>query len=268
MLPIYYINLAARTDRRAFMEAQLAGLGLVGKRIEAVTPADLSDEELDQYCNPHRAHFLRRKELACTKSHERAWQAIIDAGDQRALVLEDDAELSARLPAFLAGLDQHDVDIVRLEATGPTIRVFPAVAPAIAGIELRPFRSTPMGAAGYILKAGAARHLLGHPAFRLKQTDLVLYNPFDEPGASLTRLQIVPGLCQQLGGLRPDKLAIGRSDINEHNEKHLFPSEKPIQYWLAKVSAELAKGWINAVDHFASKKMGLTRMRIPFAEDA
>lgn len=268
MLPIYYINLAARPDRREFMETQLAGLGLSGTRIEAATPADLSAEELDLYCNPHRAHFLRRKELACTKSHERVWQAMIDAGDARALVLEDDAELSPALPAFLAELDRHDVDIVRLEATGPTIRVFPPVAPAIAGIELRPFRSTPMGAAGYILKASAARHLLGHPAFRRSQTDLVLYNPFEEPGASLTRLQTVPGLCQQLGGLRPDKLAIGRSDINDHNEKHLFPTEKPVQFRLMRLREGLAKGWINAVDHFASKKQGLTRMRIPFAENA
>ncbi|WP_425430654.1 glycosyltransferase family 25 protein [Devosia naphthalenivorans] len=36
MLPIYYINLASRPDRREYMDGQLAKLGLRGQRIEAV----------------------------------------------------------------------------------------------------------------------------------------------------------------------------------------------------------------------------------------
>lgn len=268
MLSIYYINLASRPDRRAFMEGQLAALGLSGTRIEAATPADLTPEEISLYCDGNRPRYLRQRELACTKSHERAWQAMIEAGDTRALVLEDDAELSALLPAFLAEIDRHDVDIVRLEATGPTIRVFPPVATSGDGIELRPFRSTPVGAAGYILSGKAARHLLGHPAFRLLQTDLVLYNPFDEPGASLTRLQTLPGLCQQLGGDRPDKREVGRSDIAHQGEPHLFAQRHPLRHRWLRLAEGFRKGWRNALDHYAGKKQGLTRMRIPFADEA
>ena len=43
-MDIYYINLARRTDRRDFMEAQFQKLGLAATRIEAVTPADISEE--------------------------------------------------------------------------------------------------------------------------------------------------------------------------------------------------------------------------------
>jgi len=266
MLPIYYINLDSRPDRRAFMEAQLASLGLEGTRVSAATPADLTPEEVALYCDGRKPRYLRRRELACTKSHERVWTAMIAAGNERALVLEDDAELSPLLPAFLAELSGFDADIIRLEATGPRIRVFPPVARSAGGIDLRPFRSTPMGAAGYILRQTAARQLLGHPAFRRRQTDLVLYNPFDPPGAGLTRLQTVPGLCQQLGSMRPDKLSIGRSDIAPVDEPHLYAKEHPLRYRLGRLREGLTEGWRNARDHFASKKQGLTRMSIPFAD--
>jgi glycosyl transferase family 25 len=266
MLPIYYINLAKRTDRRAFMDDQLAALGLKGTRVEAVTPADLTQDEIDSYCDGRKPRYLRRNELACTKSHERAWQMMIDAGQERALILEDDAELSPKLPGFLAELDRFDFDIVRLEATGPTIRVFPPVARSEGGIDLRPFRSTPVGAAGYILKQSAARQLLGHPAFRVLQTDLVLYNPFDAPGAGLSRVQTVPGLCQQLGGTHVDKREVGRSDIAHVDERHIFAIEHPVRFRWIRFRAGLKKGLRNALDHFASKKQGLTRMRIPFAD--
>lgn len=267
MLPIYYINLASRPDRRAFMEAQLQALGLSGTRIEAATPADLTDVEKATYCDPNKPRFLGVKELACTRSHERVWQAMIDAGDARALVLEDDAELSPALPGFLAGIVADDTDIVRIETAVSRLRVFPPVL-TLAGIDLRPFRSTPMGSAGYILKGSAARRLLGHPAFRMRQTDLALYNPFEEPGASMTRLQTVPGLCRQLGDANSDLTEIARSDIAHHGEPHHFARLHPWRYRLLTLREGLANGWRNAVDHFASKKRGLTRMRIPFADKA
>lgn len=267
MLPIYYINLATRPDRRDFMEQQLAGLGLSGTRIEAATPADLSAEEIALYCDGRKPRYLRRKELACSRSHERVWQAMVAAGDHRALVLEDDAELSPALPRFLAAVEGYEVDMVRLEATGPTIRVLPPVA-NLAGIDLRPFRSTPMGSAGYIVTGATASKLIGHQAFRERQTDMALYNPFDEPGVSMTRVQAVPGLCQQLGNLKPEMLDIGRSDVAPVDEPHIFARERPLLHRFLRFREGLSSGWRNALDHFASKKLGLTRMSIPFAEKA
>lgn len=101
LLPIFYINLASRPDRREFMERQLAELGLIGHRIEAVTADEISDADAERYCNSGKPTFLRKRELACTQSHERAWTAMIDGDHAVALILEDDAELSPLLPAFL-----------------------------------------------------------------------------------------------------------------------------------------------------------------------
>lgn len=248
------------------METQLAGLGLVGTRIEAVTPADLSAEEIALYCDGNRPRYLRRKELSCTKSHERVWQTMLDAGQSRALILEDDAVLSPRLTAFLGEIDAFDVDLIRIETAGRKLRAFAPAATTTGGIELRPFSSTPMGAAGYILKADAARRLLGHPAFRSRQTDLALYNPFEAPGASLSRLQTVPGLCQQLGDAPVKTNPARESDIDTTEDPHLFARDYPLRYKWWRFREGMADGLRNAADHFASKKKGLVRLSIPFAD--
>nr|WP_282567808.1 glycosyltransferase family 25 protein [Devosia sp. MC521] len=265
VVSIYYINLASRPDRREFMEHQLAGLGLVGTRIESATPDDLTAEQLALYCNSEKPKYLRPRELACTMSHERAWAAMLANGDERALILEDDAELSSMLPRLLAELDGIDIDILRLEATGRRLRLLPKVQTTAGGVDLHPFRSTPMGAAGYIVNARAAKALLGHPAFRVLQTDLVLYNPFEAPAKSLSRLQTLPGMVCQLGQEHPVMRSVGKSDIAHVEERHAFKFKHPIQFRWMRFRDGLVDGYRNARDHFANRKNGLFRKAIPFA---
>ncbi|SMQ65703.1 glycosyl transferase, family 25 [Devosia lucknowensis] len=267
MLPIFYINLASRPDRRRFMEDQLQSLGLAGVRIEAATPSDISAEQAALHCDPHKPVYLRPRELACTLSHERVWQALLDAGHDRALVLEDDAELSSALPDFLSEIGAIDADMVRIESAGRPLRVFPAVATLPGEIALHPFRSTPMGSAAYILTRGAARYLLGHPSFRSAQTDLVLYNPFDEPGSGLTRLQAVPALARQLGDEGKQKQTVGRSDIDQKGDRHLFPSERPLQYRLLRLGQGFKAGWRNVSDHISNLSKGLERRYVRFMDE-
>jgi hypothetical protein len=45
-LPVFYINVAARTDRRDFMESQFAELGIPVERIEAVLPDQIPAEAI------------------------------------------------------------------------------------------------------------------------------------------------------------------------------------------------------------------------------
>src|SRR5690606_14539914 len=120
-----------------------------GQRIQAVTPANISPADAARYCDPPKPVYLRPNELACSLSHERVWRTMLHAGESRALVLEDDAELSQGLPAFLAELEGIDADIIRLESAGRPLRLFPTVARTAGGVELRPFRSTALGAAAY-----------------------------------------------------------------------------------------------------------------------
>ncbi len=264
MLPIYYINLSTRPDRQAYMEAQLASLGLAGERIEAVTPVDIAAADIALYCNSDRPSFLRPSELACTLSHERAWGAMLDAGHEQALVLEDDAEPSSLLPSFLAEAPGIEADLIRIETTGAPTRVYPPISTGPSGVAVRRFRSTPMGSAGYILRAQAASKLLGHPALRLRHTDLALYNPFEEPGASLNRVLTDPGLCRPLNMAEQQAGELARSDIARTMQVHAFAERHPLRFAILSWQKKLLSGFRNAADHFAQRDKGLERRVIPF----
>jgi GR25 family glycosyltransferase involved in LPS biosynthesis len=265
VVSIYYINLASRPDRREFMENQLASLGLVGTRIEAATPADLTAEELALYCDSGKPKYLRPRELACSRSHARVWEAMLANADDYALVLEDDAELSPMLPGLLSEVAAIGVDVVRLEATGRRLRLLPAEKTTVGGVSLHPFRSTPAGSAGYIINSRAAQTLLGHPAFNERQTDLALYNPFLQPALSLTRLQTLPGMVRQLGPDHPVMRSVGKSDIAYVEERHEFKFRHPVKFRWMRIRDGLIDGVRNARDHMALRKLGLFRKAIPFA---
>lgn len=105
--PIYYINLAANTDRREYMERKLASVPTSSvTRVEAVDTDDvernLADGKLQladgltvlpsNNTDPgeHIAGAYKLSEYACTGSHLRAIKTAYDAGDQLALIIEDD----------------------------------------------------------------------------------------------------------------------------------------------------------------------------------
>ena len=106
--PIYWINLDSRTDRRATMQAMLASEQQV--RIPAVTADDvqrmLNERTLSvdaavvrTFDSWDRFRELRNTtvtfvEVACTLSHVFALQHAFRNGDEVAVVLEDDLELS------------------------------------------------------------------------------------------------------------------------------------------------------------------------------
>ena len=264
MFSIYYINLASRADRREYMETQLTKLGLTAQRIEAVTPAELSALDIEQYCNPQKPTFLRQTELSCTLSHERAWQAMLETDADRALILEDDVELSRLLPAFLEDARAIDADLIRVETTGNATRVFPITSTGKSGVAVRPFRSTPTGSAGYLIRASAARSMLGSVALRQRHMDLALYSPFEEPGSLLTRVLTDPAMCRQLNMTEQKSVELARSDIAYNQTPHAFAEVHPVRFFVHKFQRNLRRGWRNARDHVAQQKNGLERRVIPF----
>lgn len=266
MLPIFYINLASRPDRREFMETQLRELGLEGTRVEAVTPADISPEDIARYCNGANPSYLRKTELACTLSHERVWQVLLETKADRALVFEDDVRISSRLPRFLADMGPSDAEIIRIETDGRPTRVFPIHQTTDDGIGLRRFRSAPYGTAGYIIGRSAATKLLGHPALRHRQVDMVMSDSFAQPGMSITRVLADPALCQQLSESNPATTSIGKSDIL-FDVQHTYPRQHPIRFMMYRTSLVLTRGLRNAVDHFVQQRNGLERRLIPLAPE-
>ncbi len=246
------------------MTEQLSRLNLTGSRVEAVTPAQISAEDIERYCSREKPVFLRENELACTLSHEAAWRAMLASGYDRALILEDDAVLSQLLPALLDEAGGIDADLIRIETILAPVRVFPTDRRLNCGVDLRTFRSTPFGAAGYILRASAAEILLAAPAMRTTPIDVALYDPFEQPGKSLTRLLTEPGLCQQLALTGQVTGGVAASDLRGDGLPHAFARKRPVRYGISRALAVARVALRNALDHFIQLPKGIERRIIPF----
>ncbi|PPB81801.1 GR25 family glycosyltransferase involved in LPS biosynthesis [Albidovulum inexpectatum] len=164
---LYVINLGRRSDRWAFMSAQLAELGLEARRIEAVD----ASREGEVLRSRFDAGALARDfpatlgDVACTLTHQSIWLRIADEGAP-AIILEDDARLS---PAFaeIVRLDlgrmmrEHDMGAIKLEYwPGPqNSRRFVAgrvMADLPWGMRLYRLRSTFLGTAAYAISPQGA----------------------------------------------------------------------------------------------------------------
>ena len=89
-IKIHVINLARRPDRLEEMEAQLARLGLGFHRVDACDAKSEPEAELAARFRPKGPlGVIGQGDKACTISHFRAMQAILDSGVP-GIVLEDD----------------------------------------------------------------------------------------------------------------------------------------------------------------------------------
>jgi GR25 family glycosyltransferase involved in LPS biosynthesis len=105
---VYVINLDRSTLRWKFMSEQCQRVGLPARRVPAVDGATLSREELRGSATRFCQNFCTTSMLGCALSHIATWKRILEEGHDRALVMEDDAEL---VPTFAAGLRQALEDV-------------------------------------------------------------------------------------------------------------------------------------------------------------
>lgn len=257
-LPIYFINLASRPDRLAFMIDQFAALGLSAVRIEATRPDDLPESFVERYGNPRRVRFLSPQQLSCTVSHTFAWKELLRSGADRALILEDDTVLSAALPAFLRELPPLEFDLIRIEAaTRPLLSTACIPGISVAGVSLRRFRSTGWGSAGYIVTANAAQRLIKSPNLFDRPTDSVLFCPIELPASEYRLAQTDPALCIQLKELQqPVGEDLRRSDIR------VFLRAKSAKARASRLARRLRWTVIKGRDMLTRRD--LKRRKIPF----
>jgi glycosyl transferase family 25 len=212
-IPVYYINLASRPDRRAFMERQFAELGIAAERIEAVRMDEVPRHLVEWHGTTHSLWRLAEGDLACGLSHQRSWERLLQSGAPAALVLEDDVRIAAPVHDFLdpALPERLGADLLKLETFHSPVKLGSA-SQRVGTSDLRELCSSQMGGAAYILTRGAARHSLASPLRNQMGIDRFL---FGRGGYHLLRsrvLQAVPSPCIQL-----DKLdaadRVGESNI-------------------------------------------------------
>lgn len=172
--PVFVINLARDTVRRAHMDAVLARVGLSATFVPAVDGRSLQAADRARY-DPARALRVYGKpmldaELGCYLSHDRLWQRLLDEGHAAALILEDDIEIDPALPGVLADLLAcPDWLVVRLHTMRgrvltPRRAAFRGreVATLRDGAGLFRLRTHTLGAAAYLIRAEGARRLLDY----------------------------------------------------------------------------------------------------------
>lgn len=157
-VPVFVINLARSVARRRTVLQRLAAIALTAEIFAAV-----DGELLDRARGPDlaRATHLSDGEVGAYLSHKAVWCLIAERGLAGALILEDDVQLSADLPAVLAALQSgaaHGVDFVRLANSKPALGI--ALQPLPAGRVLMLPTKNPSGALAYWVTARGARRLI------------------------------------------------------------------------------------------------------------
>ena len=114
--PIFVINLKRSPERKASISKQLDALGLEYQYIEAVdglqyTPHQVVEKYGEQvfYTNTYNRQRMTLGSLGCLLSHIKFYELMIENNIPAACVLEDDAELSPRLPEILSSKTLQEV---------------------------------------------------------------------------------------------------------------------------------------------------------------
>jgi len=265
---LYYINLDRRPDRRSEMEAKFARLGLAAERVSAVTPAEISHEQRQRYCDPAQRHWMTDVELCCSLSHIKVLERFLEDGGEFAVVLEDDAVLSASLPGFLAALETERprVDLLRLETDLNGQRLMPRPEAVIAGVEIRRSWSWAAGSAAYVVSRDAARIIVESGELLRLQVDGALFNPYTALGRRLVMRHCLPGLAVQ-----DDRLDTSRkdSDIAKARAAHRAPSPLP---WPIRTWRNVAGIFETEILHGSQRQFhtlfgGARKIPVPFAPD-
>lgn len=159
----FYVNLARRPERRAFMERQFEALGLDVERVEGVDGRAMPVAERERAVSSFRwwcanGYRARAGEIGCALSHQSIYRRMVDEDIPFACILEDDVKLDSRFlemltacEGFVAGRDSTSV-LILTPYKGRASRA--AAAPRFDKV------SSAALTGGYVLDKEAARRLL------------------------------------------------------------------------------------------------------------
>ena len=93
-MKIFVVSLIEAVDRRRSIESNLTSLGLEFEFFDAVRGSELSQSELEHYCDSNTLQdhkkWMSPGAIGCAISHFEVYQMIIEQNLDRAVVLEDD----------------------------------------------------------------------------------------------------------------------------------------------------------------------------------
>ena len=192
------INLPHSSVRREFQTAQLQRLGLEFELVEAVSSASFSESKQAEAQYQTLANTwqrpMRKTEVACFLSHQKAWQRVYDE-KQPCLIIEDDALFSHKMPQLLASLKSlSDIDLVTLEVRSRKKIVSKKQYELCCESHLLELFQDRTGAAAYVLWPSGAEELLVKAALG----QIGLADAFISSSYQLRAFQLEPAAVIQL----------------------------------------------------------------------
>jgi glycosyl transferase family 25 len=263
MMQLFYINLARRTDRRQAMEQRFAALELSPIRIEATTPADLTQNQLNTFCAPHHFEPMVPVELCCNLSHQRAMKLFLASGAPHAAIFEDDIFLGPALPQLLAEIDQQGLpcDLLRLETFAERNQISVKPKTNFAGFALHSMQGWHWGAAGYVINRRAAEIYLASNTLSRTIIDNVIWREYPDQKPIKTR-QLYPALIVQEDRFY-QTARIGSDLEAQRAERSASAGKKPLSHELRRFWRYEVKVALPALIHRTLKLSH--RTTVPFA---
>lgn len=232
-IPVYLINLDRRPDRRAYMEDQLAAMGLACTRIAAKDAQVVPDAEIATEV-ALSGHIIRmgRGSQCNALNHFEIMRRLVASGAPAAIVLEDDIELSPDLAGFArdAAWLPAGVGIVRFEKWSRRVTkklLGPELGPSpVPGRAIRRLFSRVGGSGAYLITREAAARILAGKGVLRHPIDHLLFNLNVSPLAREVGVaMVVPALARQAWGKFASDIAATRT-----------AQPRPL-------SAQLRRGW-------------------------
>lgn len=104
---IFIINLPASTDRRDFMQSQLASISKEFTIIEAVDGSKFDNADLSTV-KKKVSYAITKGEVGCALSHLKAYEALVKSDYDMALILEDDVIIPSDIGFHLSRLHENN----------------------------------------------------------------------------------------------------------------------------------------------------------------
>lgn len=217
-LPIFWINLASRTDRRAYMERQFERLGLAAERIEATTVADLLSARVAAATDGRATWPMMPVEVAALESHRGVWRLIAERQLGAAAIFEDDVVLHDSFPPLMTQdlLARCRTELLKLETTRVPTHLSHPEAALSREFTVRRLLGTTIGAGAYVIGASLALRMLDDPRSARMEVDRYLFGRGGPHLFGTGARQVFPAPCIQLSilGQRNE----GRSDLEAARE--------------------------------------------------
>lgn len=177
-MKVFVINLERAEDRRRRMEEQFASLGLEAAFHPAVDARELTPEHYAQVDRETRRRLglwpQADGSIANWMSQRQVMRKIVENGPETVAIFEDDAGLSAELPAVLDAFERRPFafDVVKLNRRSP--RTFIPCERLETGHQVGRVRYHDYGSEGYVITREAARHFLENTPLMMREIDQAL----------------------------------------------------------------------------------------------